>query len=224
MTFTKLEKIWSYIWPALLFKGKEVEGKPLELHLSKGRLLLQVEDAIYSYDDLYHVFKKAFEMVDLPASGAKSLILGYGLGSIPYILERHHQRIYPFTGVEYDHTIISLAQKYATPRLTSPVGLLHVDALVFMDRNRQQYDFICVDIFHGGRVPAFAKETDFLEQLSDSLTPKGLLLFNYMKTDEADFTTFYQRFLDVFPEGQYLDLGSNYVLVNRPKKGSNIQK
>lgn len=214
MTFTKLEKIWTYVWPALLFRGKEVEGKPLELHLSKGRLRLQVEDAIYSYDDLYHVFQKAFEQIDFTNIGSKALILGYGLGSIPYILEKNFNRTFSYTGVEYDMTIISLAQKYAHPRLKSSVGLLHVDALVFMDRNRQPFDFICVDIFHGGLVPAFAKEDDFLAQLSNSLSQNGLLLFNYMKGNQDDFDEFYQRFLAIFPKGKYLDLGSNYMLIN----------
>ena len=214
MSFTKLEKIWTYLWPALLYKGKEVEGKPLELHLSKGRLRLQVEDAIYSYDDLYHVFQKAFAKVDVTNLGPKALILGFGLGSIPYILEKNYNKTFDYTGVEYDPTIIMLAQKYGTPRLKSSVGLLHVDAMVFMDRNRQKYDLICVDIFHGGQVPAFAKENDFLEQLSNSLTQNGLLLFNYMKADQADFDAFYQRFLAIFPKGKFLDLGSNYVLVN----------
>ena len=214
MSFTKLEKIGSYIWPTLLFKGKEVEGKPLELHLSKGRLRLQVEDAIYSYDDLYHVFQKAFAKINFTDIGSNALILGFGLGSIPYILEKKYHQTFHYTGVEYDPTIIQLAQKYATPRLKSPIGLLHVDAIVFMDRNRQKYDLICVDIFHGGLVPAFAKEHDFLEQLHDSLTQKGLLLFNYMKADQADFDQFYQCFLTVFPKGKFLDLGSNYVLVN----------
>ncbi len=215
MTFTKLQKLGSYLWPTLLYSGKDVEGKPMELHLTKGRLRLQVEDAIYSYDDLYHVFQRAFAQVELPDSGARALILGYGLGSIPYILERHYGRQYKYTGVEYDQTVISLAQKYATPRLKSPVGLLQVDALVFMDRNRQVYDFICVDIFHGGQVPAFAKDDDFLVDLSNSLAPNGLLLFNYMKANQADFDAFYQRFLAVFPQGRYLDLESNFVLVNR---------
>jgi len=215
MSFTKLEKIWTYMWPALLYKGKEVEGKPLELHLSKGRLRLQVEDAIYSYDDLYHVFQKAFAKVDLPKNDSKVLILGFGLGSIPYILEKKYHRIFNYTGVEYDNTIILLAQKYSTPRLKSPVGLLHVDAMVFMDRNRQPFDFICVDIFHGGVVPAFAKENDFLLQLSHSLSQNGLLLFNYMKSDPTDFEQLFARFLDFFPQGRYLDLGSNYILVNR---------
>lgn len=214
MSFTKLEKFWTYMWPALLYKGKEVEGKPLELHLSKGRLRLQVEDAIYSYDDLYHVFQKAFAKIDLSDVRSNALILGFGLGSIPYILEKNYHRIFNYTGVEYDNTIILLAQKYATPRLKSSVGLLHVDAMVFMDRNRQQFGLICVDIFHGGFVPAFAKENDFLKQLHHSLSQNGLLLFNYMKSDQADFDAFYQRFLAIFPQGKYLDLGSNYILIN----------
>jgi len=215
MEFTKLEKIWTYVWPALLYAGKEVEGKPLELHLSKGRLRLQVEDAIYSYDDLYHVFQKAFAQVDLKYIGPKALILGYGLGSIPYILEKNYHLTFHFTGVEYDQTIIALAQKYAHPRLKSSIGLLHVDALVFMDRNQQQFDLVCVDIFHGGQVPAFAKKEDFIVQLANSLTKNGLLLFNYMKADQGDFDQFYAQFLSVFPKGRYLDLGSNFVLVNR---------
>ncbi len=210
---------WQYFisrfWPVLLFKGTDLYKKSIALHLVNGRLRLQGEEAIYSYDDFYFAFQKIFPLVQMPTGdGLKALILGYGMGSIPFILEKKLDRSYVYTGIELDPVVVSLAQKYANPRLKSPVNLMSIDAQKFLHSNSQKFNLVCVDIFVGGFVPAFAKNRVFLKQLAESLNPKNsLLLFNYMKGDVADFEAFHSAFLLVFPQGRCIDLETNFVLI-----------
>lgn len=206
----------SFLWPQSLYSGVS-NNQSLELHLVQGRLRLQVDDAIYSYDDRYHIFVDGFAKVKLDGI-QKVLVLGYGLGSIPFILENKHGLILQYTGVEYDARIIALAQKYSNPRFQSKIGMLQVDAQVFVAKNRQKYDLVCVDIFEGSQVPAFAKQVNFLEGVGQSLAENGLLVFNYMKSDKEEYAAFLKRFLTVFPQGASIDLGSNYMLVNKQER------
>ena len=215
MKIAKWKYLLSRFWAVQLFKGKDHDHNNLTLHLVNGRLRLQGEEAIYSYDDLYFVFQKSFLQAQLPhGNKLKALILGYGMGSIPFILEKKHAQLYEFTGIELDPIIVSLAQKYANPRLIANVDILPINAQKFLKDNTRKFSLICVDIFVGEEVPAFAKALPFLQQLADSLNNKNtLLLFNYMKRDLEDFEKFSARFFSVFPQGRCIDLVSNFVLV-----------
>ncbi|MEL7021873.1 MAG: hypothetical protein AAGK47_09700, partial [Bacteroidota bacterium] len=86
-----------------------IESAPSEINphlyvsLRRGRYQLCTANAIYSYEDLYSNFYKAFEQVNLhKIKGDRVLILGYGMGSIPYILEKKMNYDFNYTAIEID--------------------------------------------------------------------------------------------------------------------------
>ncbi|MEL6987810.1 MAG: hypothetical protein AAGK97_08260, partial [Bacteroidota bacterium] len=71
-----------------------IESAPGEINphlyvsLKNGRLQLSTANAVYSHEELYLNFKQAFDKLKFEKlEGKNVLILGFGLGSIPIIIE-----------------------------------------------------------------------------------------------------------------------------------------
>ena len=81
----------SYFTDVLIESASSVFNPNLELYLVDGRYQLCANDAIYSFDDKYANFAEAFDKTKWSDFQVKNaLILGLGLASIPYILEKKH--------------------------------------------------------------------------------------------------------------------------------------
>lgn len=196
------------------------EANPhLYVSLKNGRYQLCTANAVYSYEDLYTNFLWAFEHIQLnKVPGENVLILGLGLGSIPLILEKKFGRRYRYTAVELDESVVYLAGRYGLGQLSSPIATICADAYSFLLQNEEQYGMICMDIFLDDVVPRQFESPEFLEALKDALAPGGLLLYNRLADNPRDqrATQFFfeRRFLSVFPQGAYLDVGGNWMLIN----------
>lgn len=191
----------------------------LQVSLNRGRLQLSTANAVYSYADLYDNFVKAFAHVNLnKLPGDEVLLLGFGLGSIPVILEQKFNREYYYTAIEVDEAVLGLATKYVLPDLESPIQMICADAYAFVMQTEQQYDLICMDIFSDDKIPEPFESEEFLEQLATLVSPGGLLLFNRLAAGPYDIRLtkhfFEHRFLKAFPNGGYLDVGGNWMLFN----------
>ena len=191
-----------------------------ELHvcLVNGRYQLCTENAIYSYADLYDNFSGAFAQLNLKERNIKKvLILGFGMASIPIILEKMGLD-YAYTAVEIDEQVIYLASKYELPYLRSPVQMICADAAQWVQISEEQFDLIAVDIFLDDVIPDRFTQSFFLENTKELLRPGGLLLYNRLANTETDLEktrTFFEKpFKGVFPEGRYLEVGGNWMLVN----------
>ena len=193
----------------------------LYVSLNRGRYQLCTANAVYSHADLYDNFLKTFQRLrldDLP--GTEVLVLGLGLGSVPYMLERIFHRTYAYTAVEIDESVIYLADKYGLSDLHSPMQTICADARSFVGLTEESYDLIAMDIFLDDTVPADFESIEFLQALRELLSPGGLLLYNRLavtKKDRQNTRTFYQdRFRRVFPKGAYLEVGGNWMLLSHP--------
>ncbi len=192
----------------------------LRVVLSRGRYQLVTANAIYSYGDLYDNFTKAFAQIDLDRLGIKDvLILGFGLGSIPVILETMFHKKYYYTAVEIDPEILRLANTYVVPDIQSGIEFQLSDAATFAAFSKKKYDMICMDVFLDDEVPTELEHEDFLVNLKKMLTPNGILLFNklsYSKKDKKNSDAFFNNhFKRIFTEGVFLDVKGNYILLNR---------
>lgn len=90
---------------ANVFGATGSEHNPnLEVAIHKGRLQLLSDNAIYSWDDLYDNFRKAFEHLNIKDQQLKEvLVLGAGRPLIPLMLEKtFHQKDCYFTAIEID--------------------------------------------------------------------------------------------------------------------------
>lgn len=189
----------------------------LTVSLSKGRYQLTTPHAIYSYADLYDNFVRVFRVFNwnlLP--GDHILLLGMGLGSIPYMLEHTFHREFRYTAVDFDAQVIRLATKYVLPELKSPVTMYHTDAVNFVHSQTDNWDLICIDIFVDDVIPAEVQTPGFLEAVSRCLSPGGVVLYNCLSRTREDIDktrAFLENvFLQVFPSGGILDVGGNWIL------------
>jgi predicted membrane-bound spermidine synthase len=219
MLIPRRKYLWSHVTPIILEDTASELNPFLAVALYKGRLQLISGNAIYSWDDLYDNFKSAFGKLNIQARAPRTaLILGGGLGSIPYMLEKRFKiNDCAYTIIEYDEEVNYLASKYSYPRLKSHIELITADASVFMDMNRDQYDLICVDIFNDDTIPEDFQTIEFLEQCKAALTPNGLLLYNRLyqepKDIEASDLFFENTWKQVFAEGDAIKTHGNLVLV-----------
>ncbi len=213
-------KIWlSYLTEWHIESAPSPVNPHLYVSLRRGRYQLSTANAIYSYEDYYDNFLQAFNELALDRlSGDRVLLLGLGLGSIPLLLERIFEQNYRYTAVELDEAVIYLANKYGIADLRSPIETIQADAYAWVMQSQDVFDLICMDIFLDDTVPAAFEGIVFLEQLRERLAPGGLLMYNRLAANTADqekSRRFYEeRFLKVFPEGTYLDLDQNWMLLN----------
>ena len=193
----------------------------LRVVLRRGRYQLQTRHAIYSYGDLYNNFRKTFEKISITNLPIKTvLILGVGLGSIPFMLEKKFGKIYSYTGVEIDGTVLQLAQKYVLNDLKSPMSIHLTDAEIFVSMCREKFDLICMDVFIDDKVPSGCETTTFLQQLKKLLTPgTGILLYNKLAatpSDRSRSSLFLEtQFKKIFKDADFIEIAGNYILINR---------
>lgn len=212
-------------WKRLLshFFEFHIESAPSELNphlyvsLNRGRYQLCTANAVYSFADLYDNFTKAFRRLQpahLPIQ--EVLLLGFGLGSIPLMLEKKFHCQFRYTGVEADESVIWLAGKYALPEIESPLELHCTDAYTFVFSTESRFDLICMDVFLDDQIPDEFTQTDFLEALRNLLLPGGILLYNRLSAtdeDKALSRVFWEEaFLPVFPQAEKWDFGGNWIL------------
>ena len=213
-------KLCSYLLDMSLEKVESNFSGPLELVLRNNRYALCTQNAVYSYDDLYHNFRLAFQQISIDQLAVKKvLVLGLGLGSIPFMLENKFKQNYHYTLVEIDPVIIDFAQKYRLKYLSSTLEVIESDAFEFVKWNKDKYDLIAVDLFIDDAVPVAFEQHQFLKNVKLLMHTDAILLFNRLAYNEEhllkteDF--FNKIFLKVFEEGNMLSVLSNRMLINR---------
>jgi len=210
--------------PLTLEETGSEQNPELTVTLDKGRLQLLSGDAIYSWDDLYKNFLIAFDQLKIDEQKIEDvLILGLGLGSIPYMLEKIFHRNYHYTAVEWDETVAELAAKYTLSRLSSPVEIVTADAEIFVQITEEQYDMVVVDIFEDDLTPPQFETMAFLQKCNNLIRPGGLLLFNRLHGGDRSVKIVTERFFErdfkaVFPEAWAIDTGGNWILCFRKEK------
>lgn len=191
----------------------------LYISLKNGRYQLSTANAIYSYDDLYDNFFEVFKKINWASTQIqKVLILGYGTGSIPYMLEKNWGFNFEYTAIEKDENVLYLANKYTQDQIQSKIVFICADALHYVNQSNEQFDLICMDIFLDDKIPPQFKTRDYLTKLSQQLKAQGILLYNTLASLEQDIAeaeAFYKdEFQAVFPHSEKLEVGENFILVN----------
>lgn len=215
-------KIWlSYLFEQHLESTSSAYNPYLSVSLVRGRYQLNTANAVYSFADLYTNFRMAFQQLEINKQPINDvLILGFGLGSIPYMLERVFNCHFNYTAVEIDEEVLYLAHQYALPEIASPIEMITANAFDYAAQCETQYDLICMDVFVDDIIPEDFETLDFLRDLKRLLSPQGILLYNrlsYSNEDKKKSRFFLEEiFRKIFPEAIYIDTESNWILVNRP--------
>ncbi len=213
-------KKWlSYLCEYPIEKGSSELNPDLQLGLKKGRYCLSTPNAIYSYGDLYDNFSKTFQKINIQEKDLNEvLVLGFGLGSIPFMLENNFNQKSRFTGVEADELIACWAAQYVIPKMKSSIQMHLNDALSFVELCEEKFDLIAMDIFVDNTIPKKFETVEFLESLKSLLNKNGILLYNRLAFREEDRLQtehyFNTVFKSIFPNAGYLDLGGNWMLLS----------
>lgn len=189
--------------------------------LKKGRLQLCTQAAIYSYADKYDNFRDAFDAIRISDKKIqKVLLLGLGLGSIPYMLEKIYGCLFDYTAIEIDPVICQLAEKYVLSDLDSMIQIYPIDALDYFQWNVEKFDLIAMDIFQSATIPTQFESVEFMHRLKNTLNPEGILLFNRLDDDLSNQERnkqFLTDWMKVFSTGQYIQTRNNHVYINDSK-------
>lgn len=211
------QTILSYITEVRVEETQSEYHSILAVNLRQGRYQLCCEKAIYSFDDKYDNFKLTFEQLKFRNDWNRVLVLGLGLASVPYMLEKIFRKSYTYTAVELDEVVAQLAQKYTMSRMDSSLEIIIADAINFIEIDEQCYDMIIMDIFAEDIIPNKFETKEFLQLLESKLNTNGVLLYNRMGLTEFDIKTgkkFEATFSAVFPNSTYLEVKDNWMFVH----------
>lgn len=178
----------------------------LEVNRRHGHIVLDSEHVNYSFGMLHQVFQEAFVKANRDVlSFRNALLLGFGAGSVAYILQKELDFKGNITGVEIDPKVIEMARKYFGLDDLQNLKLEIDDAYSFVFRERNKYDLIVVDLFIDHLIPEKFDQKDFLIQLNRLLEKEGMLLYNRMNQSFKDKTRIEllrKAFADVFTDAE----------------------
>jgi spermidine synthase len=115
--------------------------------------------------------------VTYPQDLKRILMIGLGGGTISTYLGRHIPDVSIET-VEIDPGVITAARKYFGMKESDRVRYRDGDGRVFLNRNKQPYDLILCDAFHGGYIPFHLLTKEFFRLVKKNLTPNGAVAVN----------------------------------------------
>jgi spermidine synthase len=212
------KKLLSHFTDLVLEKKQSNYSDKLEIVLSRGRIALCTKNAMYSFEDLYLNFRTSFSKIDISGYKVeKVLVLGAGLLSVPYILEKKHHKKFICKAVDIDPAVLEAARKYALPKLESDIELICADAIDFVPNEQEKFDLVIVDIFIDDKVPTAFETLDFLNSIKNLMLPEGLLMFNRMAQNEIALKKteayYNQLFKVVFKDAEMLVLNGNRMLL-----------
>jgi len=218
MDHPKWKKWLSYFTEISLEKSSSPSNPYLEVLLTHGRHQLVTKDAIYSYDDKYDNFYQAFKQMNWDKlSGDRVLVLGLGLGSVIYMLEKIFHQQFSFTAVEVDSEICRLCNKYTLSKIDSYVEVIPTEAMQFLQTHSEAYDMIIMDIFQSAVIPEKFQSIDYLSLLNSKLKNNGVLLYNRMNItdqDQDDNEQFRSTMETVFPHRSEVKIKTNLVMIS----------
>jgi len=202
-----------------------IESAPSDINphlyvcMNKGKLQLCTANAIYSFDENYYNYAAAFSKVDTSKIiDQEVLILGFGLGSIPLILQNQFNLNAYYTGVELDENVVYLFEKYRASEIKSSLQIICTDAQIFAATSQQKFRLICSDVFLDNAIPQSFWERDYLENLSNIIEDGGTVMLNTLADTDVHRSKadqyFEKIFSQVFPNAIKLEVHRNYMLLS----------
>ncbi|MGB1247484.1 MAG: spermidine synthase [Chitinophagales bacterium] len=174
------KKAISYLYPLVLKTYQSQYSGRLEIGLQDGKIVLDTANVNYSFGSLHKVFDKAIKNIIFDTQKTyKTLILGFGVGSIAQVLQKKQAK-FDITGIEIDDKIIELGEKYFKTKNIPNCHIIAENAIDFLKKDSGSYDLIFVDLFIDDKVPPTFKEVSFLKKIKSKISENGHLMMNDM--------------------------------------------
>ncbi|MFT7352406.1 MAG: spermidine synthase [Flavobacterium sp.] len=183
-----IAKLLSYLIPVTIHKAKSPLSKTLEVTWNNGRLVLDSENANYSFGSLQQILKKGLRFIGFERirNFESILVLGVAGGSVIKTLVDDVKFEGKITGIEIDAEVITLANKYFDLDKIQNLELIIGDAFEFVLRTKDKYDLIIIDVFFDTTMPNFLFEDYFIHRVQFLMNLNGFILFNTMVLTEKD--------------------------------------
>jgi spermidine synthase len=171
-----MKQLLSYIYPVTKTIESKYSGK-LEITWYNGKKHLNSENANYSYGSLQRILKYGLEKTEL-ANVNSILVLGMGGGSVIKTLRTDFNYNNTIEAVELDPVIIDIAKSEFGIIEDQHLKIHCADAFTFVKTNTTTFDLIIVDLYIDLSVPDKFLSTEFWDNVLNSKSSKGTLLFN----------------------------------------------
>lgn len=204
----------SYLNEIRLEKTNSAITDNLKLGIKNGRIYLSTNNSIYSYEDLYTSFRTGLEHLEKEIPEFNSvLILGFGMGSIAWMLRNMFDSTAPITGIELDPWV---AEQFAKYYDYENIQIVIKDASKFLEEQSDTYDFICVDLYEDELIPSQFQTREFFEAVKETLNPGGYVLYNKLPSEGENFgphSSLAKAFTAVFPDNRMIPARSNRMII-----------
>ncbi|MNX67577.1 spermidine synthase [compost metagenome] len=183
-----IKKIFSYLYPIKIYEAKSTLSKTIEVTWANGELVLDSENANYSYGSLQRILRIGLKNIgyDKIVPMDHVLVLGVAGGSVIKTLVDEIKYPGKITGVEIDPEIIKVANNYFKLNEIKNLEIVIDDAFEFVLKTKKKYNLIIIDIFQDITMPNFLFEDFFINRICFLLKSKGFVLFNTMLLTEKD--------------------------------------
>ncbi|MNQ13095.1 spermidine synthase [compost metagenome] len=183
-----IKKIFSYLYPIKIYEAKSTLSKTIEVTWANGELVLDSENANYSYGSLQRILRIGLKNIgyDKIVPMDHVLVLGVAGGSVIKTLVDEIKYRGKITGVEIDPEIIKVANNYFKLNEIKNLEIVIDDAFEFVLKTQKKYNLIIIDIFQDITMPNFLFEDFFINRICFLLKSKGFVLFNTMLLNEKD--------------------------------------
>ena len=182
-----IKRIFSYLLPIKIYEAKSLVSKSIEVTWANGELVLDSENANYSYGSLQRILRKGLKNIGFSKIAPMNhiLVLGVAGGSVIKTLVDEIKYKNKITGVEIDPEIIKVANTYFKLNEIKNLEIIIDDAFEFVLKTKNKYDLIIIDIFQDTVMPSFLFETFFVNRICSLLQNQGFILFNTMILNET---------------------------------------
>lgn len=120
------------------------------------------------------------------------LVLGGGALSYPKYVLKHSPAV-TMDVVELDPGVTTLAKRFFKLPEDARLRLIHEDARVFLNANRQTYQAAILDVFNTqGAIPFHLATAEAAERIRDSLDDDGVALVNLVSAIDGPDSRFYK--------------------------------
>lgn len=182
-----IKKIFSYLIPIKIYETKSSLSKSIEVTWTNGELVLDSENANYSYGSLQRILRLGLKNIGYEKIVPMKhiLVLGIAGGSVIKTLVDEIKYKGKITGVEIDPEIIKIANTYFKLDEVKNLEIVIDDAFEFVLKTKTKYDLIIIDIFQDTTMPNFLFETFFINRICFLLKSRGFILFNTMLLNDS---------------------------------------
>ena len=137
------------------------------------------------------------------------LILGLGGGTVAKLIKKYWPES-KVTGVEIDPVMVELGRKYLG---LDDTEVIIQDAYEFIEKNKEKYDLVIVDLYVGDQFPKKFEQEEFLKLL----TKNKLVIFNrlYFREKRKEAVKFGNKLEKIFKKVDWFYPQANLMFICR---------